>query len=305
MSKWTNKDILDQTGKIAIVTGANGGIGYETARVLAQKGTHVVMACRNMTKGHEAHDAIKREMPDASIQLMHLDLASLDSIHTFVEAFKSEHGQLHLLINNAGVAALPEHRTTADGFEMHFGTNHLGHFALTGRLIDTIASTPNARVVTISSGSHHNGKIDFENLNAEQSYRRWKAYSQSKLANILFTHELQRKLDAAKSGAIAVAAHPGWTAAKPPEHLRIFALLNLIFAQKIEMGVLPTLYASTASDVQGSDYIGPDGFNEMRGYPTKVRANERSYDKRVASELWEKSESLTGVQYDILEANRG
>lgn len=305
MSKWTSNDVTDQTEKVVIVTGANGGIGNQITRGLAQEGAHVIMACRNMTKAREAHDVIKREMPNASIQVMRLDLASLDSIRTFVETFKSEHNKLHLLINNAGVAALPERRETMDGFEMQFGTNHLGHFALTGWLMDTITNTPAARVVTISSNSHQSGKIDFDNLNSERSYDKWAAYSQSKLANLLFTHELQRKLDAVRSDAIAVAAHPGWSASTPPAHLSYFKIINFFIAQKTKMGVLPTLYAATAPEVNGGEYFGPDGFNEMRGYPKKVRANDRAYDRAVASKLWEKSEALTGVQYDIVEPKRG
>ena len=211
MSKWTTKDIPDQSGKIAIVTGANSGIGFEAAKALAAKGAHVVMACRNMEKGEKAVDDIRAATPAAQLALKQLDLADLGSVRTFAADYQAQHSQLHMLINNAGVMALP-YRTTEDGFEMQFGTNHLGHFALTGLLLPTLFATPGSRIVTVSSMAHQMGTIQFDDLGWEKSYSKWRAYGMSKLANLLFTYELQRKLTAAGADTIAVAVHPGYSA---------------------------------------------------------------------------------------------
>jgi NAD(P)-dependent dehydrogenase (short-subunit alcohol dehydrogenase family) len=300
MPNWTANDIPDQMGKVAIVTGANCGVGYETARALASKGATVIMACRNEEKGTAAAQTIRDEYRDALIDWLHLDLADLSSIRHFVEEFLGRYDQLHLLINNAGVMMIPELRRTVDGFEMQFGTNHLGHFALTGLLLDTINRTPDARVVTVSSSGHRQGRMDFANLNAEVSYSRIMAYTESKLANLLFTYELQRRFETAGARTIAVASHPGWTATNLQRDVGLFRFFNPFFAMQPEQGALPTLYAATAPDVQGGDYYGPDGFGEMRGYPKKVESSQRSQDMASAEKLWQVSEELTGIPYQGL-----
>lgn len=298
MSKWTTNDISNQEGRVAIVTGANSGIGYETARALAEKGAEVIMACRSNERGQKAFNQIKAKNPSANVKLMQLDLSSLDSVRQFASKFREQYNHLDLLINNAGVMAIPQRQETADGFEMQFGTNHLGHFALTGLLIDMILNTPNARVVTVSSGVHYFGRIHFADLNAEKSYKPQAAYAQSKLANLLFTYELQRRFEKAGAKALAVAAHPGWTESNLQVHSPFIQFLNPFLAQQPDMGALPTLYAATA-EVNGSEYFGPDGLVEMRGYPKKVNSNKRSHDEQVAARLWQVSEELTGVHYEF------
>jgi NAD(P)-dependent dehydrogenase (short-subunit alcohol dehydrogenase family) len=299
MPGWTVKDMPEQSGKVAIVTGANSGIGYEEARALAAKGAQVVMACRNQEKGAAAFQQICEEHPDAMVDLMQLDLADLTSVRQFADRFTSRYDRLGILINNAGVMAVPELRRTADGFEMQFGTNHLGHFALTGLLLDTLMRTPNARVVTVSSNAHRMGRMKFDNLNAERSYSRWLAYGESKVANLLFTYELQRRLEAAGADVIAVAAHPGWTATNLQGNARLIRFFNPLFGMQPEQGALPTLYAATAPDVKGGSYYGPDGRNERRGYPTRLESNRLSHDQAVAKRLWEVSENLTGIVYSL------
>jgi NAD(P)-dependent dehydrogenase (short-subunit alcohol dehydrogenase family) len=295
-SNWTAQNMPDLTSKVAIVTGANSGIGYEMARALAHKGAIVILACRDKDKGEAAIQQICQECPLAKVELMLLDLADLASVRYFADKFTSNYDRLDILLNNAGIM-VPPFGKTVDGFELQFGTNHLGHFALTGLLFNLVVSTPQARVVMISSGGYRFGVIDFDNLNAEQGYDRGKAYAQSKLANLLFTYELQRRFEAGGVDAIAVAAHPGWTATNLSVHWRMVRMLNPFIAQKPEMGALPALYAATASDVQGGDYYGPDGWQELRGYPIKVQSNDRSHDMVVAARLWTVSEELTGVKY--------
>jgi NAD(P)-dependent dehydrogenase (short-subunit alcohol dehydrogenase family) len=295
-SNWTTGHMPDLSGKTAIVTGANSGIGYETARLLVGKGATVILACRSPEKGNAALRQITFEHPQAKAELMLLDLSDLASVRRLADAFAHRYDRLDLLINNAGIMATP-FRKTVDGFESQFGTNHLGHFALTGLLLDLILRAPRARVVTVSSGGHRFGVIDFDNLNAEKSYNRTRAYAQSKLANLLFTYELQRRFEGAGVDAIAVAAHPGWTATNLQAHWRMARLLNPFLAQKPEMGALPTLYAATAPQVQGGEYFGPAGWQELRGYPARVRSSDRSHDRAVAARLWSVSEELTGVRY--------
>jgi NAD(P)-dependent dehydrogenase (short-subunit alcohol dehydrogenase family) len=306
---WTANNIPDLTGKTAVVTGSNSGIGYEAALQLAGKGARVLMACRDAEKTRAAALRIKQTFPNAVVDTMHLDLASLASIRAFAAAFAESHPSLHILCNNAGVMALP-YRKTADGFEMQFGTNHLGHFALTGLLLERILATPAARVVTVSSGVHRAGAINFDDLSSEQSYGKWRAYAQSKIANLLFTYELQRRLAESKANAIAVACHPGYAAtnlqAAGPRMEgsglmeSITDLGNRLFAQSAAMGALPTLYAATSPDVRGGDYIGPDGLFENWGYPKKVSSNARSRDTATAARLWDVSEELTSVRYEVL-----
>jgi NAD(P)-dependent dehydrogenase (short-subunit alcohol dehydrogenase family) len=296
--KWTEENIPDQSGKVAIVTGSNSGIGYETARALAKSGAEVVLAVRNTEAGRTAAERIKNEIPAAQCEAMQLDLSSLASVRSFVEAFQQKHQKLDLLINNAGVM-VPPYSKTKDGFELQFGVNHLGHFALTGLLLDLILKTPNSRIVTVSSMAHRQGEITFEDLNREAEYKPMATYGQSKLANLLFTYELQRKLDRKGTGTLAVAAHPGWTATELQRHSGLINFLNRFFAQTPREGAWPTLYAATAMNVQGADYYGPDGFYEMKGHPKKVTSNNKSQDKAVADRLWNVSEELTGVQFAL------
>lgn len=305
-SHWTYEDIPDQRGRVALVTGGNSGLGYYTCRGLAAKGAHVLLACRNHEKGEAARRQMLADAPAATIELVHLDLADLESVRRCAEDLSARLSRLDLLINNAGVMALPYTRT-AQGFEMQFGVNHLAHFALTGLLLPLLLATPNSRVVTVSSSVHHQGKINFDDLNGERSYNKWRAYAQSKLANLLFAFELQRKLDAAHAETLSVAAHPGYAAtnlqtagprmAGSKLQEWFMALLNALLAQPAEQGALPQLYAATAGDVNGCDYIGPRGFREMRGSPAKVAANPKAHDKETARRLWAVSQDLTGVDF--------
>ena len=308
IDRWIKEDISTLTGKIAVITGANSGIGYEAAEILAQKGAHVVLAVRNESKGVKAAREIRSRLPTADVEVMALNLASQTSIRAFADAFAAKHDRLDLLINNAGVMAIPR-RETADGFEMQLGTNHLGHFALTGLLLPLILKTPQARTVTVSSGAHQMGQINFDDLQSRQSYKKWGAYAQSKLANLLFAYELQRRLAAAGSNAISVAAHPGYAATNlqsvgpQMEGSRIqgaaMSLMNRVVAQSAEMGSLPTVYAAASPDVRGGDYIGPGGLMGQRGWPKKVQSNSRSHDEADATRLWAVSEELTGVTYAV------
>ncbi len=252
--------------------------------------------------------------PLADVEVMALDLADLASVRQFADTFSAHHDGLDLLINNAGVMAIP-YQKTRDGFEMQFGTNHLGHFALTGRLLPLLQSTPGSRVVTISSGMHRFGDIDFANLHAEQGYKKWGAYSQSKLANLLFAYELQRRLAAAGSSLISVAAHPGYAATNlqyggsdrsdTSMQARLMDVLNKVVAQSAEMGALPTVYAAASPAVQGGDYIGPKGPAEQRGWPRKTQSNGRSHDLEAAARLWAASEEMTGVAYRFSQETQG
>ncbi len=306
--RWIAQHLPPQAGKTALVTGASSGLGFETAKVLAQRGARVVLAMRDAAKGERAMAEIRRAAPDADLEMLGLDLASLASVRSAAAAFAQAHDRLDVLINNAGVMAIPR-RTTADGFEMQLGTNHLGHFALTGLLLPCLLATPMARVATMSSGLHLLGKINFDDLQGEQSYSKWGAYGQSKLANLLFAYELQRRLTAAGSTVISVAAHPGYAAtnlqAVGPQMAgsrlwaRIMPPANRVLAQSAAMGALPMLYAATSPVVRGGDYIGPDGFLGQSGFPKKVTSNARSCDQAVAARLWAVSEELTGVRFDL------
>ena len=294
---WTTHNIPDQTGKIVIITGANSGLGLESTRALADKGAHVIMACRDTGKGWTAMAPILDANPAAALEVMPLDLADLSSVRAFAAAFSNKHSRLDILMNNAGVMALPQRQETADGFEMQFGVNHLGHFALTGLLLDHLLATPNSRVVTVSSNAHKVGRIQFDNLDAEKSYSQWGAYCQSKLANLLFAYELQRRLDESDANTISVAAHPGYAATNLQRTSKLSLLMNRLIAQDQATGALPQLRAATAADVRGGDYYGPDRFFEQRGHPVKVQSNRASHDEAVARRLWSVSEKLTGVQY--------
>ncbi|HEV3265030.1 MAG TPA: oxidoreductase [Acidimicrobiales bacterium] len=289
MTKWTAADIPDQTGRTCVVTGANSGLGAVIATELARAGANVVVACRDTAKGEQAAAA----MP-GNTEVRRLDLASLASVREFAAGL----GDIAVLVNNAGVMATPK-RQTQDGFELQIGTNHLGHFALTGLLLGRITD----RVVTMSSTAHRNGRIDLEDVNWERRrYQRWGAYGQSKLANLLFTYELQRQLTAAGSTRRALAAHPGYASTNLQFHTdsfqdRAMAVTNRLFAQSAEMGALPALYAATFPSIPGGSYVGPDGPFEQRGYPKIVKSNSRSYDEATAAALWSLSEQLTGVSF--------
>ena len=305
-TQWTQKDIPDQKGKVVIVTGGNSGIGYEAALALSGRNADVILAVRSADKGEEAASQIRQLYPQAQIAVMALNLADLKSVRAFAESFLASHDRLDILINNAGVMALPA-RKTVDGFEMQFGTNHLGHFALTGLLLPALKKTPGARIVTVSSGVHVSGDIHFDDLQWEKKYDRWGAYAQSKLANLLFAYELQRRFAGTGIKAISVSCHPGYAAtnlqyAGPQMEGSAFALWlsrtgNALFAQKQDIGALPTLFAAVAAEVNGCDYIGPAG--GMRGYPQKVKSNNKSYDEALAKRLWIVSEKLTGVVYSF------
>jgi NAD(P)-dependent dehydrogenase (short-subunit alcohol dehydrogenase family) len=293
---WTTKDIPDLTGKIAIVTGANSGIGYETAKALANKGAIIVMACRNLEKAQLAAGEIRLGNRDADLDIIHLDLADLSSVRQFAEIFRSRYETLDLLINNAGVM-IPPYTKTVDGFELQFAANHLGHYALTGLLLDRLLATPGARVINVSSGAHRmgSGTIDFDNLNAENGYSASGAYAQSKLANLLFTLELNRYFKNIGADTIAASAHPGWTVTGLQRGF--MHTISRVIGQQPAMGALPTLQAAIHPEVQPNDYYGPGGLMEMRGYPTKVDTSAAAKDQVLAQRLWNVSEELTGIQY--------
>jgi NAD(P)-dependent dehydrogenase (short-subunit alcohol dehydrogenase family) len=302
MTHWTTTDIPDQTGRTAVVTGSNTGLGFETAAALAAKGAHVVLAVRNVDKGNDAAARIGNQTPGASVAVAELDLTSLSSIRSAAEALRSTHDTIDLLINNAGVMMTPK-STTKDGFELQFGTNHLGHFAFTGLLLDRLLATPRSRVVTVSSVGHRfarNG-IRFDDLQWDKDYGRVAAYGQAKLANLMFTYELQRRLYGTET--IAAAAHPGGSRSELTRNLpRPVALASSLLEpmfQSADMGALPTLRAATDPGVIGGQYFGPDGFAEQRGYPVVVSSSRVSHDVDAQKRLWTVSEELTGVTFPV------
>jgi NAD(P)-dependent dehydrogenase (short-subunit alcohol dehydrogenase family) len=304
--RWTADDIPDLSGKVAAVTGANSGLGYEVARGLARHGAHVVLACRSPERGRAAMTRLQAELPRATLEPLALDLADLASVRRCATEFQRGHARLDILVNNAGVMAIP-YRETADGLEMQWGVNHLGHFGLTGLLMGPLLNAPGARIVTVSSGYHRRAHGTPTPLAGGESYEKWEAYSRSKLANLLFAFELQRRLEGCGAAAISLAAHPGYAAtnlqSRGPRmegsRLRgwMMALSNRLLAQSAEMGALPILYAATAAEAAGCDYVGPDGLMGLRGYPAKERASAAAYDAAAAAELWEISEGLAGVRY--------
>jgi len=305
-NKWDASNVPDMTGKRVFITGANSGIGFEAARVIAGKGGEVILACRSADKANEAMKKITDEFPAAFLGFFELDLADLSSIQKACDTFLKNYDSLDLLINNAGVMWLPQ-RETADGFEMQIGTNHFGHYALTGRLLPVLLKTPNARIVTVSSLAHTGGTMNFDDIHHRKNYKKHKVYCQSKLANLLFAYELQRKLEKMDCNCISVAVHPGISStnlATPGFDMTgsniLSAFTKVLFpliTQKAERGCLPTLFAAIDSGVNGGDYFGPDGFNQFWGCPKLVRSNRRSHNVEDAQRLWEISEELTQVVY--------
>ena len=307
---WTEADVPDLSGQTAIVTGANSGIGKEATRILAENGADVVMACRSVARGRAAADDLRNGGIEGELTVRELDLADLDSVESFAEGVLADYDEIHCLCNNAGVMAIPRSET-ADGFETQFGVNHLGHFALTGHLLERlIESDGETRVVAQSSGVHERGDVDFDDLHGEREYGKWDAYAQSKLANVLFAYELDRRLDrAGVPGVTSVAVHPGYADTnlqrRGPEQagstIRVWMmhLANAVFAQPASQGALPMVYAATADRIDGGEYVGPGGIMNMRGYPEPQRSSDLSYDEALARRLWDVSESLTGVEYEL------
>ncbi|MCB1291683.1 SDR family NAD(P)-dependent oxidoreductase [Mycolicibacterium sp.] len=303
--RWTENDVPDQTGRLAVITGSNTGLGYDTARVLAGRGAKVVMAVRDTAKGDAAAARIRALSPGADVTVRKLDLGSLASVRDAAAEMAETYPRIDLLINNAGVMYPPK-QTTADGFELQFGTNHLGHFALTGLLLKNLLDVEGSRVVVVASIAHNiRAKIDFDDLQWERRrYDRVAAYGQSKLANLMFAYDLQRRLAAAEAKTIAVAAHPGVAATELVRHVPGASLpgVNWLSGKLLnssELGALPTLRAATDPAVRGGQYYGPDGFRELRGYPVLVTSTKQSQDVAIQERLWTVSEELTGVTFPV------
>jgi NAD(P)-dependent dehydrogenase (short-subunit alcohol dehydrogenase family) len=307
MSKWTPQQMPPQQGRLAIVTGANSGIGYQAARYLSRAGATVILACRSRERGEAASAKIVAGQPSAKVEVRILDVADLDSVRRFAAEFLSESTPIDLLINNAGVMALPERRTTPQGFEMQFGTNHLGHFALTGLLLPALLRQAASRVVTVASIAHKGGKLNFDDLNAERRYDPRGAYSQSKLANLVFGLEFDRRLRARSAHTASVIAHPGVAVTNIVSNGmgrglkgRVVSALLPFVAQSDDRGSWPLLYAATSPDAHGGGYYGPEGIAEIKGMPVEVKPKPHALDPAAGKRLWEISEALTGVRYDAL-----
>ena len=297
MNKWSVDRVLSQTGKIAIVTGANSGIGYEVSLELIKKDFEVIMACRNMEKAEEAKAKILCVYPNAKISPMKIDTSSLVEVRKFAEEFQKQYHQLDLLINNAGIMMSP-YKVTEDGFENQFATNYIGHFALTGLLLPLLTSTACSRIISLSSLSYKWAEIQFDNFHASKGYSKTKAYGQSKRACLMFSFELQRRLAAAGYDTLSVAAHPGLSKTNLDQYYpALIRPLGNLFLQHASKGALPVLYAALEKDLKGGEYIGPDGFQEMRGYPKKVNADDYSNNIEVANRLWSESEKMSNVYY--------
>ncbi|HVG28037.1 MAG TPA: oxidoreductase [Acidobacteriaceae bacterium] len=305
---WTASQMASQAGKTVLITGANSGIGFQAARELVRHGAQVLLGCRSVNKGEAARSAILREQPAAQLSIVPLDMASLASVRSFAPSFVSSGAVLDILVNNAGVMALPKRELTADGFERQFGTNHLGHFALTGLLMPALLRSTAPRVITVASLAHRTGRMDWDNLQSERGYTPWGAYNNSKLANILFARELDRRAREAGSALLSLPVHPGVSRTRIFENgpgnadlkSKVMNLLAPLVMQSEEMGALPTLYAATSPEVQGGQYIGPDGFKEIKGHPTVVTPRPQALDPEAARRLWTISEGLTGVIYPAL-----
>jgi NAD(P)-dependent dehydrogenase (short-subunit alcohol dehydrogenase family) len=303
--KWTQADIPDLTGKVIVITGANSGLGFECAKTFAEKGATVVMTARNLQKGEAARAEILQTWSEATVDLMPLDVGDLRSVRAFAAAFQEQYDRLDILLNNAGVMAIPR-QLTPDGFEMQLGVNHLGHFALTGLLLDVITQTPRARIHNVSSSANYTGEINFDDLMGEENYSRWAAYGQSKLANIFFTFELQKRLTAAGFDTMANTSHPGIVIGNLQANsveqsgtgieAMLYRIAQPLVAQDITMGVLPMLYGMTAPAAKGGVFYGPRTFN-LRGYPAEKKANKAAYDAAALKRFWDVSEELTGVHF--------
>lgn len=312
MTDWTPGQIPPQNGRLAYVTGANSGIGYHAALQLARAGAAVILACRDYAKAEAARKRILAEAPTAQIEVAQLDLASLASVRAAAQSFLGSGRRLDLLINNAGIMALPERRLSPDGFELQLGTNHFGHFALTGLLLPAILQLSTAappRIVTVSSIAHRGAALDFANLNWEQGYKPWPAYRRTKLANLLFGFELHRRLQRSGASAMSIVVHPGVSntnlfAAGPGSGGGVAAvmapLVIRLIGQSDAQGALPTLYGATSPEAQSGHFYGPNGFREMRGYPFEVHAEQQAYDESLAAKLWQVSEELTGVRFPFV-----
>jgi NAD(P)-dependent dehydrogenase (short-subunit alcohol dehydrogenase family) len=304
--KWTTDQIPDLTGKVIIVTGGNSGLGYESVKAFAEKGATVIMASRSLDKAEAAKKEILGHAPKGKIIVMQLDLMDLKSIKTFAQEFKTKYNRVDVLLNNAGIMMTP-YSLTENGFESQFGTNHLSHFALTGLLYDLIENTPDSRIVNVSSLAHKQGKIDFNNLLDDQgkTYDPIKSYRRSKLANLLFTYELQRRLSEKNKDTLALAAHPGISPTNLANHLKdsflfkVFELFAGFISHSVEKGALPQIRASVDPDAKGGEYYGPDGWKEMKGDPVIVQSNKNAHNQESARKLWEVSEELTGVKFKI------
>ncbi|MER5649010.1 oxidoreductase [Streptosporangium sp. NPDC002524] len=303
-NRWTEADVPDQSGRVVLVTGANTGLGLETARVFAARGATVVIASRDTGKAAGAADRVRAEAaPGAEIEVLHLDLASLESVRKAAGEFRDRHERLDLLVNNAGVMFPPFGRT-AEGFELQFGTNHLGHFALTGLLLDRLLPVPGSRVVTVASIAHLRATLDLDTPPSEHSYNASAAYGRSKLANLMFTYELQRRLAAAGAGTVALAAHPGVSVTELNRHMprtqrALMAAVGPLFLQPPRMGALPALRAAVDPGARGGEYYGPSGPGGLRGHPVLVRSSPASHDAAAQARLWAESERLTGIVYEL------
>jgi len=303
MTTFDLNNIPSQKGRIAIITGANIGLGYETAIELAKKEMTVVLACRNIDKANRAKKAILKEVPKADLEIIQIDLSRLDSVRTFAKNYLEKHQSLDLLINNAGVM-VPPFSLTEDGFELQMAANYFGHFLLTGLLLKTILATPNSRIISLSSIAHRSGKINFDDLQSQKKYSATRAYSQSKLACLMYGYELQRRLDNTEHTTISTIAHPGVSDTNLVHHLLpkwmmpIFSFINPLFSHSANAGAQPSLWAAVGP-ATGGDYFGPTSFKEMKGKPGKVDSTPLSKDKEIAKKLWEVSEKLTGITYSF------
>jgi NAD(P)-dependent dehydrogenase (short-subunit alcohol dehydrogenase family) len=302
MKSFDIENSTNNEGKIAIVTGANSGLGFETSKGLVKKGFLVIMACRDLKKAHAAHNKIIKDFAEANLKIIQIDTSSLKSVKAFADEFLQHYQKLDLLINNAGIM-VPPFSLTKDGFESQLGTNYLGHFLLTGLLLPALEKAGNSRVVTLSSIAHKTGKINFDDLQfKKRTYKKWDAYGQSKLACLMFAYEMDRRLKAKGSKVISVASHPGVSLTNLWNHMPwIFSLIspvfNLLFSHPADDGAKPTLMAALSNSVNGGDYFGPTGFNEMKGEPGKVHSTQLSKNKEIAKKLWSVSEELTGINY--------
>ncbi|MFC6016718.1 oxidoreductase [Plantactinospora solaniradicis] len=312
MRRWTSADIPDQRGRTALITGANTGLGFQTAKLLAEHGATVILACRNPGKAAEAAARIATSAPDATVHTLQLDLASLASIRHAAEQLRADHPRLDLLINNAG-GIRPRYAVTEDGFESTFATNHLGPFAFTGLVLDQLLAVPGSRIITVSSIGHRRGTVDFDDLHFARGYRYQHAYFQSKLANLMFTYELQRRLAAAGASTIAAAAHPGNARTEFGREMSLlvrvlmrpqFRMLTWWLMQSPQRGALPAVRAAVDPDVRGGDYYGPPGRAQFTGYPARVQSSVRSHDTGAQRRLWQESERLTGITYPVREPVR-